>query len=223
MECTMPERSKTVDSNPCGICRAFGFPVCKGHGGGGSGETKDENPKKDSASTPKNVPGNIEVKALSSYLEESEVWNSDNDFLYHFHNDLAVFSIVLDSAKGLIHCKGNEFLSANNKKDLKGLYDKIADELNKFTHESNAENISLSREGNNLRISIPDHKLYDQFVTRLLNNNLIPNNNYNTNLISKANQNVEHKVDEKEAATSYKSPNPFDISKGPRPTKNFKE
>ena len=170
-------RNDASDSNPCGMCRAFGLPICKGHGGGGGDEAKDENPKNDNAPTPKYVPTNIEVKALSSYLEDSEVWNSENDFLYNFNDDLAVFSIVLDSARGLIHFKGNEFLSANNKKDLNELYDKIEDELKKFTDEVNAQNISILREGNNLRISIPDHNLYDQFVTRLLNKNLIPNNN----------------------------------------------
>ncbi|CZL27347.1 hypothetical protein [Legionella pneumophila] len=220
------ERSKALENNPCGVCRASGLPICKGHGGGaggGSDEAKDENSQKDSAPTPKYVPTNIEVKALSSYLENSEVWNSNEDFLYNFNNDLAVFSIELDSARGVIHFRGNESLSAIDEKDLNELYDKIEDELKAFTHEVNAQNISISRKGNDLKISIPDPNLYDQFVTRLLNKNLIPNNNYNADLNYKANQNAEQKVDEKEAAASYKSPNPFDISKGPRPASDFKE
>lgn len=219
------ERSKALDSNPCGMCRAAGLPICRGHGGGAGGgnEAKDENSPKDNAPTPKYVPTNIEVKALSSYLEDSEVWNSDEDFLYNFNNDLAVFSIELDSARGLIHFQGNESLSANDKKDLNELYDKIEDELKKFTDEVNEQNISISRKGNDLKISIPDPSLYDQFVTRLLNKNLIPNNNYKADLDYKANQNAEQKVDEKEASASYKSPNPFDISSGPKPTNGFKE
>lgn len=208
------ERSKALDSNPCGMCRAAGSPVCKGHGGS---EAKDENAPKDSSPAPKNVPSNVEAKALSSYFEDSAVWNSKDDFLYNFNNDLAVFSIELDSAKGLIHFQGNEFLSANDEKDLNELYERIEDELKKFTDEVNAQNISSSREGNNLKINIPDPKLYDQFVTRLLNKNLIPDNNYNADLVKHVNQVVEQKVDVNETAdSSYQSPNPFDISKGPK-------
>ncbi|ASQ46001.1 hypothetical protein clem_07240 [Legionella clemsonensis] len=221
------ERSKALENNPCGICRASGMPVCKGHGGGGGGgdEAKDENFNNENAPTPKYVPKTIEVKTLSSYLENSEVWNSEEDFLYHFKNDSAIFSIELDAAKGLIHFQGNELLSADDEKDLNELYDKIEDELNKFTDEVDAQNISRSREGDNLRLNIPDPKLklYDQFVTRLLNKNLIPDNNYKTDIAYKADQNVELKVDEKGVATSYKSPNPFDISSGPKPTNGFKE
>lgn len=239
-ECEMPvesrsknenkrdERSKALENNPCGICRASGLPICKGHGGGGGGgdsssdKAKDESSQKDNATTPKYVPTNIEVKTLSSYLEDSEVWNFKDDFLYTFKNDLAVFSIELDLAKGSIHFQGNELLSANDEKDLNELYDKIEDELKTFTDEVNAQNISFSREGNNLRINIPDPKLYDQFVTRLLNKNLIPDNNYNAALAYKTNQSAAQKVDEKGAAVSYKSPNPLDISSGPKPN-GFKE
>ncbi|MGQ3890274.1 hypothetical protein ACQUW5_14825 [Legionella sp. CNM-1927-20] len=220
------ERSKALDSNPCGICRAMGSPICKGHGGGAGGgggdKAQDENAQKDSAPTPEYKPTNIEVKVLSSYLEHSDVWNSEDDFLYHFSNNFAVFSMVLDSAKGLIHCKGNELLNDNGEKDLNELYDKIEEELKTFAHEVKAQNISISRRGNDLKISIPDQKLYDQFITKLLNKNLIPNNNYNANLNYKMNPDAKQKIDEKEAAASYKSPNPFDISRGPRPTNDFK-
>ncbi|STX49529.1 Uncharacterised protein [Legionella hackeliae] len=27
-------RSKAIENNPCSLCRAFGLPVCRGHGGG---------------------------------------------------------------------------------------------------------------------------------------------------------------------------------------------
>lgn len=219
------ERSKALDSNPCGICRASGLPICKGHAGGSGGGdgNKDENSQKDNTPTPKYVPTNLEVKALSSYLENSEVWNTNEDFLYNFNNDLAVFSIELDAARGLIHFKGKESLNTNDKKDLNELYDKVEDELKKFTDEVNAQNISISRKGNDLKISIPDPNLYDQFVTRLLNKNLIPDNNYKTDLDYKTNPDAKQKVDEKDAAASYKSPNPFDISSGPKPTNGFKE
>lgn len=219
------ERSNTPGTNPCGMCRAAGLPICKGHGGGGGGgasggdEAKDENATKDNAPTPKNVPSNVEVKTLSSYLEDSKVWNSDDDFLYDFNNNLAVFSIELNSVKGLIHFQGNEFLSDDDKKDLNELYDRIEDELKMFADEVNAQNIGFSRDGNNLKISIPEPKLYDQFVTRLLNKNLIPDNNYNADIVKHANQVIEQKLNANEKAdSSYQSPNPFDISKGPTPS-----
>lgn len=215
------ERSKTLESNPCGICRAQGLPICKGHGGGkgGGGESKEENNAKDKAPTPKNVPSNLEVKELSSYLENSAVWHFNDDFQYDFNNDLAIFSIELDSALGLIHFKGNELLNATDEKDLNELYDRVEEELKMFKDEVKSQNITFTREGNNLKINIPDPNLYDQFVTRLLNKNLIPDNNYNADLVSKANSGADQKVDaNKEIDSSYKSPNPFDISRGPKPS-----
>ncbi|KTD09359.1 hypothetical protein [Legionella jamestowniensis] len=130
--------------------------------------------------------------ALSFYLENSEAWNFEDDFLYYFKNDLAVFSIELDSAKGLIHFQGNALLSDDDEKDLNELYNKSEDEVD-------AQNIHISREGDNLRINIPDPKVYDQFVTRLLNKNLMPDNNYKIDIAYKANENVEQKVNEKGA------------------------
>lgn len=217
------ERANALDSNPCGMCRASGLAICKGHGGGGGGseedENKDEKASKDNDHTPKYAPSTLEAKALSSYLENSEVWNSDEDFCYEFNNDLAIFKIHLDSASGFIHFKGNKLINANDGKDLNELYDKIEDELSNFSDETNAQNITLSREGNNLSINIPNPVLYDQFVTRLLNKNLIPDNNYHTDLAKTNTSSYEQQVEVNEVAeTSYKSPNPFDISKGPTPS-----
>ncbi|MGQ3887824.1 hypothetical protein ACQUW5_02185 [Legionella sp. CNM-1927-20] len=228
------ERANALDSNPCSMCRAMGSTVCKGHGGGGGGGggNKGETSQKDNAPTPEFKPTNLEVRALSSYLEQSEVWQTEDDFLYNFNSDFAVFSMALDLGKGLIHVKADESLEDKDEKDLNELYDKIEEELKLFTQEVKAQNINVSRKGNDLKISIPDQKLYDQFVTKLLNKNLVPNNNYNADLTYKANpvtnQKVDlaykanpvtnQKVDVKEAAdATYKSPNPFDISKGPRP------
>ncbi|WP_367607774.1 hypothetical protein [Legionella sp. W05-934-2] len=88
-----------------------------------------------------------------------------------------------------------------------------------FTDEMNAQNISFSREEDNLKINIPDPNLYDQFVTRLLNKNLMPDNNHNADLIYKSNSAAKQNIDVKETVdSSYKSPNPFDISKGPTPS-----
>ncbi|STX50956.1 Uncharacterised protein [Legionella busanensis] len=219
------ERSNALDSNPCGICRAMGSPICKGHGGGGGGGgDKGETAQNGSAPTPEYKPTNLEVRALSSYLEHSEVWQTEDDFLYNFNNGSAVFSMGLDLAKGLIHFEGDESLDDTDAKDLNELYDKIEEELKLFTQEVKGQNISVSRKGNDLKISIPDQKLYDQFVTKLLNKNLIPNNNYNADLAYKPNPLNNQKVDVKDMTDStYKSPNPFDISKGPRPTNDFKE
>lgn len=33
-----------IENNPCGICRAGGYPNCKGHGGSG-GERKKKHPE----------------------------------------------------------------------------------------------------------------------------------------------------------------------------------
>lgn len=218
-------RSKALENNPCSICRALGLPFCKGHGGGagGGGDTaKEASSQNDTTPTPQYAPANIKAKSLTSYLENSAVWNSNEDFLYNFNHEAALFSLELDLAKGFIHFRGHESLSALEKKELNALYDKVENELKAFTQEINSQNFTILRTGNELKITIPEPGLLDQFITRLIHKNLIPDNNYHADLNSRTKQNGEQKLDEKEAAV-YKSPNPFDISKGPRPIMNYNE
>ncbi|HFL2714587.1 TPA: hypothetical protein ACGWTM_001744 [Legionella pneumophila] len=216
----MDERSNSIKSNPCGICRALGLPICKGHGGGGGGGGADT--QNDDAPELSHVPSNIEVITLSSYLENSEVWNYIEDFKYHFKSELAIFSILLDLGIGLIHFKGNELLNDTDNKDLNALYSTIESEFRNFSQEVHLQDGSAKRTGNDLKISIPDPKLYDQFVTRLINKNLIPNNNYNVDLANKTNQNPGLSV-YGNGPIAYKTPNPFDISRGPKPGTDPKE
>lgn len=213
------ERSKSIASNPCGMCRAFGLPICLGHGGGsGSGEDKEEYSNKDKILTPKYEPATIKTKTLFLELENSEIWSLENDFQYQFNETLALCSIELDLASGLIHFRGKEFLAVNDKMDLDKLYDQIEVMLKQFTDAVNAPDIGITRSGNDLIIRIPDRNLYDQFVIALLNNNLIPNNNYKSGQAYQTNQNAEQIG---ESASAYKSPNPFDISRGPRPVNDI--
>lgn len=41
-EAKMDARAQAIQNNPCSTCRAFGSPVCRGHGGGGSAGSSGE-------------------------------------------------------------------------------------------------------------------------------------------------------------------------------------
>lgn len=215
------ELSKSIDSNPCGMCRAFGLPICLGHGGGGgSDEDKEEYSNQNKILAPKYKHATIKAEALSLELENSEVWSMEkDDFLYQFNNPLALCAIELDLVRGLIHFRGKELLAANDKMDLNMLYDQIEEMLKKFGAAVNAPDIGVLRSGDDLIIRILNHNLYDQVVIELQKKNLIPNNNYKTGQVYQANQNAE--LQTHEPATDYKSPNPFDITNGPRPVNDI--
>jgi|GEM_PF-1850656 len=176
---------QAVESNPCGMCRALGLPICKGHSGG-HGDKKEGSVEKYQQGSAKS-PDIAEANTLPSYLGGSEVWISDDDSKYSFTNELSIFSINLDLKNGMIHFKATEPLTADNKKDLEQLYTEI-------TKEVKTEDIIFSREGNNLEIRLPSTESCEQFITKLLNKHLIPDNDYNTDITNAANQHVLKKI-----------------------------
>ncbi|KTD10125.1 hypothetical protein [Legionella hackeliae] len=194
-----------------------------GESGGGSGSdewTNDETYTNEDGLSPDLKPTPVEAISVSSFLDESEVWHesSEEDLLYLFEGDLAILSLSLDLSHGLITFKGDENLNQKDQADLDALYDAINGEFKQFAKELNDRGIqfhgTLTRENNNLFIQIPDKKQYDAFVTRLTDKNLIPTRKVELDLTQSAKQKIV--ADQDFQAEFYKSPTPYDISRGPK-------
>ncbi|STX49987.1 Uncharacterised protein [Legionella busanensis] len=228
-------KAKAIENNPCNMCRVLGLSSCQGHGGGGGGGgsgNEDKLSGRDPGDLYENEsplslnlkPSLIEGMLLSSFLEASEIWHEslEEDLLYLYKNDLALVFLSLNLSQGLITFQENKLLDTDEQKDLATLYDAINNEFKQFRKELSDQNIKLNatliRVDNKLSISFrgDSSKYYDAFVTRLMDKNLIPTKKVELDLAQTA-QKQEVFLPQDSKADAYKSPNPFDISRGPRP------
>ena len=169
--------------NPCGICRAAGIPVCKGHGGGAGGGGSDSNgAKKEEAgsqlgavqlnsSTPK--PKNDD---LVNSLERCQLWSQVDDFIFKYKNPSSLLSMTINMEKNTLICQGHDHLTKEEKLARDMLFEAIGQELDSFRKENPTiltMNIEKSHSGNQITINIPDQKCFDAFIQRLVDKNLL--------------------------------------------------
>jgi hypothetical protein len=206
-------RTQAIENNPCGRCRAMGFPTCKGHGSGSGGEG-------DEASEASELT-NTDTLTLDTIISKSELWhaepNADDVYIYNALD--ALVSIKLDLAAGSLVFSKKGPLSKEEQKALDEFFDTIEHELNAFKKELEAQGVDTQsfqshREKNCLTIQIPGIQHYDAFVQRLMDKNLLPtalNQEQTKHNVAAA----THQDNQKEPEASSSAPNPFDISKGP--------
>ena len=217
-------RSKALENNPCGICRAMGLPVCKGHGGGSGGgdsgggsEASEGNDLKQTAATT--------PKSLHNVFSESTLWQhiDGTDDIYTYDAPLALLSIKLDLGAGSLVFSKHGNLSKEEEQELNKLLDTIENELNEFKAELEAKGmdtqaIQCHRENGCLTIKLPTPEYFDTFVQRLTDKNLLvtdlPQKKHTLETAATKNQDNPDPEEQKKAATA---PNPFDITQGPKP------
>lgn len=226
-------RTRAIENNPCNMCRAFGLPICRGHGGGGggdgggAGETQDNEQATSGAPWPVLKPVTDNEK-LVQFLLESGMWAlaTDADLVLEFSNLDAILTIKLDMENGELLFEGKRDLPPGA---LDELFDTIEQELASFNQElidrkliNEPIKAVRDKENNTLSIKIPSPQYYDLFVQRLLNKNLLPNRPAPV-LEEKEDlqQTVTQQAPELEpASVARTAPTPldlFDISRGPRP------
>jgi hypothetical protein len=165
------------NSNACGMCRAMGLGSCKGHGGGasGGGGGTDESSLDASSPTPENQPSHLKSVALSSYLDNTELWKeSSEDDLFKLDNEAVLVKMSLDLGRNKLVIEPNPSLKPQ---DREALYDGIIKELKEFSKEKGRDDLAsvYQKEGNTLTIQFPaEHKLFESFIERLMEKNLIP-------------------------------------------------
>ena len=109
--------------------------------------------------------------------------------------------------------RGGSNLSKEEMAWLKDYFSAIQSEFDAFKDELQDNHISTEGftaiiENKQLTIQIPNQKYYELFMVRLMNQNLLPSPNM---------RQQKTKEDDVVTQSSYRSPNPFDISQGPRP------
>lgn len=176
-------RKRSINSNPCGICRASGALVCKGHGGGSGGsaseasEDKNADSQIESGSRLQNLPRPKPTKdPLVDLLEQSPLWNPSDEFIFHYKNPYALLSVTLNMENNTLTCQGVDHLTKEEQQALDILFKAIGDELNLFKqerHTTDSMQIATNPVRNQMTITIPDMKVFDAFIQRLIDKNIL--------------------------------------------------
>jgi hypothetical protein len=231
--------SQLIDNNPCGLCRAMGEPICRGHGGGGGGGGGSSGGSNESGGSSNESNKSPPIHAGSA--SESVVNSSPSTVDYASMvqqpqlNNKAIFNVdaiaellskkilLIDDNKelGILTIKCNPHLinlmSDDQKIELTKFIQAIKKELNDFKNKNGLSDISCSAaiekdsKDNilSLTIRIKDPKIYDAFIHQLANKNLL----------SIPDTEKQNKVHQQEKSTSQKKslPTPFSSMKAPKP------
>jgi hypothetical protein len=224
------ERTQALNNNPCGMCRAMGFPRCQGHGGGGGGGDSGGGGSSDAEhddATSKALDDVITSAAeaslaLGDLFLESMLWvaQENEEDVYTYDATHALLSITLDLGLGSLVFSRDGDLSQEEQEELDLLFDAIEEALNEFKTELldaglDVEAVHCHREAGVLTMKMPTPTYYDAFIQRLMDKNLL----VTQPKLAEKNDEVAVKQDmevEQDDTYSSTAPNPFDISKGPK-------
>ncbi|MBX3708784.1 MAG: hypothetical protein KIT56_08600 [Gammaproteobacteria bacterium] len=196
------------ESQPCPLCRAIkSAKRCPGHGGGGGGGgTSGESASKDSGAALGSTSGKATdtTAQTTNVITESALKDvnlrlelTEKPFNPEIISDLLSKRLLLidnDRELGTLTIKllcNPKDLSPEQRNEFKKFVDTILKELEEFKKENGISNncklLEQDKEGNilSLRIALPTPTLYDAFIQRLANKNLLPL------------QNIEQKAKEK--------------------------
>jgi|GEM_PF-3419863 len=163
-----------IDNNPCGICRANGLAICKGHGGSSDSSDGDPAITDKSGASDKTIP-----KMLHTSFQENPLWLPDaEEFVFEWHNEESIMSIKADIGTGSVIISGIDGVSDSHEKAQAELLTAIENEFNQFIEELAGAGVSVdgmraTHIGNELKIIIPNKTCYDAFMQRLIDKNLL--------------------------------------------------
>lgn len=209
-----------IENNPCGMCRAGGYPNCKGHGGsggGGSGGGSGENKNTDAtySNQASSTLSQASIAAIKEFDNAKTIWiqsqlSSDRTLNY----EAGLLSIESDRLRGNLTFKVKPGLTKEELELSRQFLKVVKAEFDEFKNQLTEKGISTSNftatlKDDELAIKIPNPKYYDAFIKHLENKNLLP---------------IPNPDQEKKevASKSYNQektrPSPFDdILKGPKP------
>lgn len=211
-----------IENNACSLCRAMGYPICRGHGGneGGGGSGGDSSGSKNEGvkHTLDKVTGISapiidvmnELDKAKSILVSQLLSDKKIDYaagLLTVHSDRLRGDLIFKIQPGLSKSEiqtSLEFLKA-----VKAEFEEFKNELN--DRRISTKNFNAVLKDNELAIHIPVPTYYDAFIMRLENKNLLP--------IPRPGQQKKKEVTNESYKQERKSPlSPLgDILKGPKP------
>ncbi|WP_367608391.1 hypothetical protein [Legionella sp. W05-934-2] len=214
-------RKKSISNNPCGICRALGMPVCKGHGGGSGGgdnsDSKDKNmtdSQEQSSMLLSSLIPKPKNSTLFDLLSRSPLWSQIDEFIFQYKNPFALLSMTINMENNTLSLKGRDDLTQEEQQALDALFNSIEHELSVFKQENaNTRPIqaSMSRTGNEMTLNIPDPKQFDAFIQRLADKNLLVMSDKKLLLAQPGSEQKATKdTIESPQDSSWKAPTPFD-------------
>jgi hypothetical protein len=200
-----------IENNPCGRCRAAGYPTCKcGSGGGGSsGGESDESKKKDADfKSHQTTSISNQVKAAIKKFDEVKKFFVQSkllsDKMINYETDLLF--IESDRLRGNLSFRAKSGLSKDEAETIRQFLKIVKSEFESFKNclaeqgvSTNGFNATLK--DNELTIHIPNQKYYDAFIKHLENKNLLP--------IPNPEREVQKETRGPDKQQTFNTPNPF--------------
>lgn len=205
-----------IENNPCSLCRAFGLPICNGHapaaGGGSPGGSShsNANDSQNKSSKSNNVSSQSHVASTVTGKDWSRVLTQHN-VSFNFEKLNALLTID-NHQDGKLTLRPRPGLSKEEIELLKEFLSTVQLEFTTFKNQLAAQGLSVKNftatlKDNTLIIHIPDTKHYNDFISQLLKKV------FTAPISPKELKQTEEIVDKRNRSL----PNPFNISKGPKP------
>lgn len=193
--------AKTIEKNPCSLCKTKGYLICKCVGGGGFGGDGGDGPAK----TDDNVlADNASLEIAESSLEDSELFMElsplEASWLERFSELLQVDN---DSQRGILTLRSKPGLSPDELAEVEEFLNTVKAEFDQFKDDLEKQGIPVINftallSKNELVIRIPS-PYYDAFIQQLVDKQLLP----------KEYLQQHEKVVSQQAAPNLSSPTPF--------------
>jgi len=172
-----------IDNNPCGRCRAAGYPTCKcgsGRGGSGGGDS-GKNEKKDDPTFTSNQAASISNQvAIQKFDEAKSIFVKSqllSDKMINYETGL--LSIESDRLRGNLTIKVKPGLSKVEEEISREFLKTIKAEFDEFKNQLAEQGVSTNNftatlKDNELSVHIPNPKYYDAFIKHLEKKYLLP-------------------------------------------------
>lgn len=161
------ERAKAIENNPCGLCKAAGLPICRGHARGAGGKSEELDEEDLDMKSSERAELTLELKPT---LPSSLGWEQLN----------ALFLMTNLASQGIFSLRPRPKLALENDREIQEFIRQVKLEFDQFKQVLEkkgipVEHYSATINKNELIIRIPSPKMYDAFIQQLVNKNLLAN------------------------------------------------
>lgn len=179
--------TQAIENNPCGRCRAAGYPACKcgsgggGSGGGGGGDGGGESEKKDATNQVPGTSTRVELKAAIQKFDEAKTIFVQSQLFSNatVNYETKLISIESDRLRGNLTLQVKPGLSKAEIEIAREFLNAIKEEFDEFKSQLSEKGISTNNftatlKNDELSIHISNPKYYDAFIKHLEKKYLLP-------------------------------------------------